>query len=289
MGANPIVMDVIIDAHHHLWDPGRRDYAWLDEPALAPIRRAFTAEELRARAVAAGVGGTIVVQTVSEVAETVDFLDIAAAHGDLILGVVGWVDLTSPALADTIAELRDGPGGQRLVGIRHQAQDEPDPDWLARPEVIVGLRTIAAAGLRYDLLVKPHQLPSAIHAVERVPEGRFVLDHCAKPAIATGEREPWASRLTALAAHANVACKLSGLVTEADWPNWQPADIRPYAEHVLTVFGPDRVMFGSDWPVCELAADYPRVHALATTLCAHLTPAERTAIFATTARTWYGL
>src|SRR5690606_15319918 len=160
---------VIIDAHHHLWDVSRRAYPWLEPPALAPIRRTFTLADLRARTAAVGVDATVLVQTVSDVAETREFLTTAAASDGLIRGVVGWVDLTDPAVDACLADLRAAPGGRRLVGIRHQAQDEPDPGWLARDDVIRGLRAVAAAGLVYDLLVLPHQLPAARAAVEQVP------------------------------------------------------------------------------------------------------------------------
>lgn len=278
----------IIDAHHHLWDPAVREYPWLAGEALAPIRRRYDVAELRRNTEASQVDGTVLVQTIPDVPETVDFLAVAA-NDPLVLGVVGWVDLTDPGVADTLAELRTKPGGDRLVGIRHLVQDEADPNWLARPDVLRGLRAVAAAGLTYDLLVFPHQLESAIVAVRRVPEGRFVLDHAAKPPIASGEREPWSTSLSLLAAAPNVACKLSGLVTEADWADWSDVDIEPYARRVFEVFGPDRVLFGSDWPVCELAADYGRVFALAQRLCAGLGEADRAKVFGTSARRWYRL
>src|SRR5207302_1732692 len=218
-----------------------------------------------------GVGGTILVQTIPSVSETREFL---ALDDPLIRGVVGWADLTSPSIVDDLAGL-SGP----LVGIRHGVQDEADPEWLARPAVLRGIRAVAAAGLTYDLLVLPHQLRSAITAARAVPEGRFVLDHAAKPPIAAGKLDPWAGPIGELAGLPNVACKLSGLITEADWSRWRPADIRPYAEHVLGSFGPDRVLFGSDWPVCELAGDYPAVFELAEELCGALSAAERAAGF----------
>ena len=278
-----------IDAHHHLWDPQVREYRWLAGDVLAPIRRPYRVEDLRARTAESGVDGTVLVQTISDVGETVDFLGMADANRDLILGVVGWLDLTAPDVASTLAALREGPGGDRLVGIRHLVQDEEDPAWLARPDVLRGLAAVADAGLVYDLLVFPHQLESAIAAVTEVPQGRYVLDHAAKPPIATGEREPWAGRLRELAANANVACKLSGLVTEANWTQWTVEDIRPYAEIVFDAFGPARVLFGTDWPVCELAAGYAGVTDLARDLCAGLSEADQAAVFGGNARTWYRL
>ncbi len=280
---------MVIDAHHHLWDPATRDYPWMAGPELAPIRRPYTLADLRLETAAAGVSHTVLVQTVADMAETEEFLTVASASDGLIAGVVGWVDLTAPDVAGTLARLRARPGGERLVGVRHQVQDEADPDWLARPEVHRGLRAVAAAGLVYDLLVRVPQLPAARAAVGEVPGGRFVLDHAAKPAIASGALEPWAGALADLASLPNVACKLSGLVTEARWDDWDPAAIRPYAHHVLAVFGPDRVMFGSDWPVCRLAASYAQVRELADTLLEGLSAAERDAVLRHTATRAYRL
>lgn len=280
---------MITDAHQHLWDPAQRPYPWLEDPALAPIRRPYGLEDLRREAQASGVTQTILVQTVPTMTETADFLRIAADSAGLIRGVVGWVDLTDHAAADAIAELRAGRGGELLVGIRHQAQDEPDPDWLRRDDVLHGLTAVARAGLVNELLVRPHQLPAAVNAVQRVPEGRFVLDHAAKPAIRGSVVEPWASDLRRLAAQPNVACKLSGLVTEADWASWSIEDLRPYAEMVLHFFGPRRVMAGSDWPVCELAASYTQVWDTVGTLLERLSPGERDDVLGATAARVYAI
>jgi L-fuconolactonase len=276
-----------LDAHHHLWDPRVRDYPWMAAPALDPIRRPYGLQELRDRAAAAGVERTVLVQTVPDEAETEEFLALASSSGGLIAGVVGWVDLTDPGVADALARLRALPGGQCLVGVRHQVQDEPDPGWLSRPAVRRGLRAVAGAGLAYDLLVLVPQLPEALAAVRDLPEGRFVLDHAAKPPIAAGAIEPWADALAELARLPNVSCKLSGLVTEAGWDDWDAERIRPYADHVLASFGPDRVMFGSDWPVCELAASYAEVRSLADELLEGLSPSERDAVLCTTATRVY--
>jgi L-fuconolactonase len=224
---------------------------------------------------------------VPDEAETEEFLALASSSGGLIAGVVGWVELTDPGVADALARLRALPGGQRLVGVRHQVQDEPDPGWLSRPAVRRGLRAVAEAGLAYDLLVLVPQLPEALTAVRDLPEGRFVLDHAAKPPIAAGAMEPWADALAELARLPNVSCKLSGLVTEARWDDWDAERIRPYADHVLASFGPDRVMFGSDWPVCELAASYAEVRGLADELLEGLSPSERDAVLWTTATRVY--
>src|SRR5882757_1650867 len=287
MSTPPRSGPVRIDAHHHLWTVGRHDTSWLDSPALAPIRRDYGPADLRA-AVGDRVAQTVLVQTIGSVAETVDFLAIAA-DSELIAGVVGWVDLTATNVADAVAELRAQPGGDKLVGIRHGVQSEPDPDWLARADVQRGLAALAGTGLVYDLLTLPPQLPAALRAVVDVPELTFVLDHLSKPPIAAGDREPWETRIRALAARENVVCKLSGMVTEADWTQWTVQDLRPYADVVLDAFGPDRVMFGSDWPVCTLAASYAQVLDAAAELTEGLTAVERDAIFAGTARRVYGL
>jgi len=273
-----------IDAHHHLWDLDRRPQPWLTGPALDPIARTFRLAELAPLLAEHGIDATVVVQSSSSLPETRELLDIAAGSGGLVAGVVGWADLTDPGLPEVLASLT-GP----LVGIRHQVQDEPDPGWLTRPEVHAGLKAVAGAGLVYDLLVTPVQLAAAVETVRALPEVRFVLDHCAKPPIAAGGWQPWAGLITELATLPNVGCKLSGLVTEADWERWRPQDVLPYARHVLDAFGPDRVMFGSDWPVATLAGRYADVYALAEQAVAALDPAEREAVFGGTAARLYGL
>ncbi|GAA2093593.1 amidohydrolase family protein [Kitasatospora saccharophila] len=277
-----------IDAHHHLWDPAARAHDWLEEPGLAPLRRAFTLDELGPQARAAGMAGTVLVQTVTEAGETPELLAAAAAD-PLVRGVVGWVDLTSPGVADALAALRELPGGERLVGVRHQVQLEPDPEWLLRPDVLRGLAAVADAGLAHDLVVRPHQLPAATGAADRLPQLTFVLDHLGKPPIAGGDLEPWAGALRAFAARPNTCGKLSGLVTEADPGGWTVADLRPCAETALECFGPERLLFGSDWPVCLLAADYAEVVAAAEELTGQLSGPERGAVFGGTAARVYRL
>ena len=279
---------MIVDAHHHLWDPSRRRYPFLEDPALSPIRRRYATGELR-EVTGELVGGTVLVQTVSDRAETEEFLAAAAASDGLIRGVVGWVDLTAGDVSEQIGKLRAGPGGERLVGIRHQVQDEADPLWLARADVRRGIRAVGAAGLAYDLLVLTPQLDAAREVVEALPEVRFVLDHLAKPPIAAGDWQPWASRIAALAALPNVTAKLSGLVTEAAWDDWDAERIGRYAGHALDLFGTDRLMFGSDWPVCTVAASYDEVFSLAVALTVELNDAERAAVFGDTATRVYRL
>ncbi|MEU6914995.1 amidohydrolase family protein [Streptomyces olindensis] len=245
----------VTDAHHHVWDLSVRDQDWITGPELAPLRRDFTLKDLEPEARAAGVGRTVLVQTITVPEETPEFLALAAEH-DLVAGVVGWTDLTRPDVADELARLRELPGGRYLKGIRHQVQGEPDPEWLLRPDVRRGLTAVADAGLVYDLVVLPHQLPACVRAAAALPGLTFVLDHLGKPPIASGALEPWASRLRALAALPNTVGKLSGLATEADHASWTVEDLRPYADVALQAFGPGRLMYGSDWPVSTLATTY---------------------------------
>jgi L-fuconolactonase len=278
-----------VDAHHHLWDPGRRAYPWMDE-SVAAIRRPFGPGDLDAAAGPQGFGQTIAVQAVSSVEETEELLDVAASSGR-VAGVVGWVDLAGPEVAGTLAALRARPGGRALVGVRHQVHDEPDPGWLLRDDVGRGLAAVAAAGLVYDLLVRERELPAARAVARRLPELTLVVDHLAKPRIRDGAVEPWAGELAALARQPNVACKVSGLVTEADWDAWTPGQLVPYVRHAAEVFGPDRLLFGSDWPVCLLAAGYAEVvEATVEALDrAGLGPAERDGVLGTNARRLYRL
>ncbi|MFF5922521.1 amidohydrolase family protein [Streptomyces flavochromogenes] len=279
---------LVVDAHHHLWDLSVRDQDWITGPALAPLRRTFTQRELRAETAAAGVTATVLVQTVTVADETPEML-ATARDSDLIAGVVGWTDLTAPDVADTVATLLAQPGGDRLVGIRHQVQSEPDPAWLLRPDVRHGLTAVADAGLAYDLVILPHQLPAATKAARELPRLTFVLDHAAKPPVASGDLEPWAADLRAFATLPNTVGKLSGLHTEADWRTWTVRDLRPYADTLLDAFGPSRLMFGSDWPVCTLAASYGRTLATAGELTEALSPGERAAVFGGTAVETYRL
>ncbi|HEY7265130.1 MAG TPA: amidohydrolase family protein [Trebonia sp.] len=274
----------VIDAHHHVWDLSVRDQDWITGQMTA-IRRSFSVDDLRPSAEAAGVGSTVLVQTVTVAAETPEMLAVAAAK-PLVAGVVGWTDLTSPAVAVALAALASGPGGDRLVGIRHQVQSEPDAGWLRRGDVIRGLRAVAAAGLCYDLVVRPHQLAAATYAAAAVGGLTFVLDHAGKPPIAGGELDEWAAAIRAFAAEPNTVCKLSGLVTEAA-PGAPTGAFEPVADVILSAFGADRVMFGSDWPVCLLAADYAGVMALARSLTSGLSDTERAAVFAGTAARVY--
>jgi L-fuconolactonase len=245
----------VVDAHHHLWraDQG---YTWLDEPSLAPIRRTFTPADLRAELSANGVGHTVLVEGGREdTAEAAILLAHALATPE-IAGVVAWADPEDPALAATVAGYRAQPGGHYLVGIRSQVQAETDPQYLDRPAVRAGLATVGALGLPFDLVLRADQLPSAVRCARALPDVRFVLDHLGKPPIGGAGFAQWADDLATVAACPNVTAKLSGLVTEADRESWTVDGLRPYVRRAVDLFGVDRLMFGSDWPVCTLAASY---------------------------------
>jgi L-fuconolactonase len=274
-----------IDAHHHVWDLHVRPQGWTT--AFPKIDRTFTISELEPHLAAARVSGTVLVETINVAAETPELLALAATT-PVVRGVVGWVDLTSPDVSERIAELRSSPGGEHLVGLRHQAQLEADPQWLNRKDVGRGLAAVGEAGLAFDFLVHEHQLPAAVETARHMPEVRFVLSHLGKPSIAAGDLEPWSTHLADLATSENVACKLSGMVTEAS-PTWSVADLEPYAAHALAVFGSDRMMAGSDWPVCLIRTDYATVWSANEKLVAQLSPSEQQAILGGTATTWYGL
>jgi L-fuconolactonase len=255
----------VIDAHHHFLDPAQREYPWIGA-AEAPINRRLGAEHLAPLLQAHGVSATVLVQTVGTEEESLAMLAASTEHG-WIAGVVGWVDLTAGDVSRQICRLRDALGGDRLVGIRHGVADEPDPLWLLQPSVLRGLDAVADAGLVFDLEVGLRELPAARSAAGQLRHLQFVLDHAGKPPIASGTLDVWQQEIAGLAALENVACKMSGLVTEASWDDWTLEELQPVAAHVLRHFGPGRIMFGSDWPVCELAADYSRVVDTARDLC----------------------
>jgi L-fuconolactonase len=283
---------VTIDAHHHLWDLEAREHRWLmggqawaTDEELAALRRSYRLQDLAPLAEAAGVTSTVVIQTATEPWETPDLLALA---GGLVVGVVGWTDLTAPSVADAVAGLRALPGGSFLCGIRHPVLSEPDPHWLAGAAVLRGLRAVAATNLAFDVVVLPHQLPAAVIAARSVPELTFVLDHLGAPPAGSGAANPagpWASAIRSLAALPNVVCKLSGAHTSPA----RASDLRPYYQAVLAAFGPDRLMFGSDWPVSALTATYGEVHGMYRELTADLSPAEQDAVFGGTARLVYRL
>ena len=277
----------VVDAHQHFWDPGRADYPFLTDE-LAVIRRPFGPDDLRPSLREAGVDRTVLVQTRASLDETREFLATAAAT-DYVAGVVGWVDLLDPAVAETLAALRAGPDGALLVGVRHQIHDEPDPEWLGRADVRRGLAAVRDAGLAYDLLVRPRELPAALAVARALPDLRLVIDHLAKPPIASGEVESWAALMAPFSELPHVSCKLSGMVTEADWGRWMSADLAPYVERVVAIFGEDRVMFGSDWPVCLLAGSYGQVVVALEQALGPISAATRAKVFGANAVAFYRL
>ena len=274
---------MIVDAHQHFWDPAAADYPWLTAD-LAAIRRRFEPADLEPLLHAHGVDGTVVVQALSSREETSSLLAIAGAT-PWVLGVVGWVDLTAPNVATILAGRLD----EKLVGIRHQVHDEPDPRWLLRDDVQQGIAAVGAAGLAFDLLVRTAELPAGREAAQRHPEVRFVVDHIGKPPLRDGETDAWSEELEAIAGLPNVTCKLSGIVTEADWTSWRADELVSYLRRALSFFGPDRCMFGSDWPVCLLAAGYGSTLELVETAIADLRPDERAAVLGGTAARTYCL
>ncbi|MER6534168.1 amidohydrolase family protein [Streptomyces sp900105755] len=282
----------LVDAHHHVWDLDRRPQAWLDEPGHEPIRRSHGIEDLR-RAADRPLAGrrltsTVVVQCVTSVAETAELLDLAAQDA-LVGAVVGWADLTSPAVGDVLDELRSKPGGGYLRALRHLVQGESDPGWLQQPSVERGLRAVQHRGLGYDVLIRSHQFDQAIRLAQRFPDLPLVLDHAGKPPIGQHGFSDWVREVRVLAGHPQVRCKVSGLITEADHRTWTIDDIRPVWDVLLTAFGPERLMFGSDWPVCVLAGGWSRWAATVERLLDDCSPHERHAVLCETASVFYRL
>ena len=262
-----------IDAHHHLWSLARGDYGWLT-PALAAIYRDFDLADLAPHVSAARIDGTILVQAAPTEAETMFLLDIAE-KAELVRGVVGWIDFDA---ADAVARIDALAARKLLVGLRPVVQDIEDDDWLLGSGLALPLAAMARNSLVFDALVLPRHLPRLLRVIGRHPDLQFVLDHCAKPPIATGEITAWKRDVTSLAQYPNIVCKLSGLVTEAA-PEWQVADLRPVVDHVVACFGPQRLLWGSDWPVVNLAGGYANWSAAAETLLADLSPNEKADIF----------
>jgi len=277
---------LFIDAHQHFWDLSRPfDYRWLDAPEHEPIRRDFLPAELQPHLETTGVDRTVFVQTQHNLEENRWALQLADEH-EFIAGVVGWVDLAAESCDDQLAEFLDHP---KFVGVRHITQDEPDDDFIIRPEVLRGLKVLQRRRVPFDLLFHPRHLRHAATLAQRLPELPLVIDHLAKPQIKDGEIGDWAETLCAAAGFPNVFCKLSGMITEANWTDWKASDLKPYVETALEAFGPERCLFGSDWPVCELAGSYEQVvEALDHNLGA-LSDDERSHIFGETARRLYAL
>jgi L-fuconolactonase len=262
-----------IDAHHHLWTLARGDYGWLT-PGLAPIYRDFGLADLAPHLSAARIEGTILVQAAPTEAETMFLLDIAD-NADVVRGVVGWSDFDA---ADGVARIDALAARNLLVGLRPMVQDIENDDWLLGPGLAPLLTAMARGGLVFDALVLPRHLPRLLRVIGRHPDLKFVLDHCGKPPIASGEIAAWKRDIASLAEYPNIVCKLSGLATEAAL-DWQVADLRQVVDHVVTCFGPQRMLWGSDWPVVNLAGGYANWLAATETLLADLSPNEKADIF----------
>ncbi len=272
-----------IDAHQHYWTLARGDYGWLG-PHLAPIHRDFLPADLAPHLAAAGIDRTVLVQAADTVAETEFLLDLAAEE-DSVAAVVGWVDVLAPDAVDTLDRLAERT---KFRGLRPMLQDIDDSLFILDPRALATLAHAARAGLVFDALITPRHLPVITALADRLPDLAIVVDHGAKPFVARGETSPWAEDMAALARRDNVTVKLSGLVTEAG-PSWTERALAPYVDRLLSAFGPERTMFGSDWPVLTLAGDYAGWLASAETLTAGLGEAEKAEVFGGTAARIYGI
>jgi len=273
-----------IDSHQHFWNYDPVEYGWIDE-SMRALRRDFLPEDLRSEIASAGVDGVVSVQARQNLGETRWLLDLAGQH-DFIKGVVGWVELASPTVA---AQLEGFASNPKLKAVRHVVQGEPDDNFILREDFNRGIREMKRFNLGYDILIFERHLPQTIQFVDRHPEQVFILDHIAKPRIRENLFEPWAKKIRDLARRPNVYCKVSGMVTEADHANWTEPQLQRYFEVVLETFGPQRLMFGSDWPVCLVACGYSRWHKLVSAWISTLSAAERERIFGGTAIEGYKL
>jgi len=262
-----------IDSHHHIWDLSVRDQEWIAGEAMQPIRRNFSISDLEDVSAASRIDKTILVQTVTDYTETPELLAIAQSE-QIVGAVVGWLKIDAQDAIEHLHRYLDLPGAEYLKGIRDIAQDHPDPNYLARPETISNVRKLGELGITYDLLTKIPELPAAIILVSACLDVQFVMDHISKPRIAKQEFEPWKTLMSELATFPNVFCKVSGLVTEANWKEWQVKDFKPYVDHVIEIFNPQRLMFGSDWPVANLGGTYSEIVELAEALTSGLSPSE---------------
>ena len=271
----------IVDSHQHFWVKDL--FADRLPPEMSILLDDFKPEDLKPLLDEVGVQQTILVQTHSALENSHEFLEIAEAN-DWVSGVVGWVDLTDPAVGDTLDGLQAHP---KFKGVRHQWEDEQDPAWIMRPEVLRGLRAVAKRGLRYDLLAKPPNWGYIPQVAEAVPDLSLVIDHIAKPRIHERQFDDWAVAMARAAEFPQMMCKVSGMVTEADWHNWTPGDLRPYVEKVIELFGVERVMYGSDWPVCLLAGSYAQVFEALQECLSGLSESERAKVLGENARRFY--
>jgi L-fuconolactonase len=275
---------MVIDAHHHFWRYSPREYGWISQ-SMAVLRRDFLPDDLRRETDPVGVQGVISVQARQTIEETEWLLDLADQHS-FIRGVVGWVPLVSDRVRDDLSRLS---WRAKLKAVRHVLQDEPDDDYMLRADFNRGIGALKEFGLRYDLRIFERQLPAAIKLVDRRPELTFIVDHIAKPRIVDNTISPWRESMRDLARRPNVYCKLSGVVTEADHKTWTPSQLKPYLDAALDAFGPARLMFGSDWPVCLLACGYQRWYQVVRDFSSSLSADEQQRVFGGTAVEAYGL
>ena len=273
-----------IDSHQHFWHYSPDTHNWIEDD-MAGLKRDFLPPDLKVQLNQNGIDGCVAVQASQSDQETKFLLDLADRY-DFIRGVVGWVDLQSERLEEQLTYYAQSP---KLVGMRHVVQGESDEHFLLRPEFLRGVKLLPQHNLTYDILIYERQLRVTLQFMEQLPDVRFVLNHIAKPRIAQHELSPWRENIQSLATHPNVHCKLSGMVTEADWQRWQPKDITPYLDVVIEAFGPDRLMFGSDWPVCLLAAPYREVVELVHQYLADFSSDEKAKIYGQNATDFYQL
>ncbi len=276
---------ITIDAHQHFWELGRFEYEWLRAPALHPIRRDFLPADLQPLLRESGVQKSVFVQTQHNMAETRWVLDLAETY-EFIAGVVGWVDLAAVDCEDQLLQLQSHP---KFVGVRHVTHDEPDDDFIVRPDLLRGLKVLEKHAVPFDLLFFVRHLPHAAQLAQQLPGLPLVIDHLSKPEIRRQTTEGWEAPFREAARYPNVYVKLSGMITEADWNNWQSTDLETYVNIALEAFGPERCMFGSDWPVCQLAGSYRQVHDALAHCLESLSAEHRAAVWGGTAQRFYQL
>lgn len=281
---SPLVRHTTVDSHQHFWQIGRFDYFWMTSE-VETLRRDFLPEDLKPLLRKAGIDRTVVVQAHQSLAEARWLLELATAH-ELMAGVVGWADLTSSRLGNDLDELQRH---SKFKGVRHLIQDEPDDAWMLRQDVLRGFRELERRDLPYDVVIHPRHLKRVPKLRERCPRLRLVIDHIAKPRIARRESDAWARDMESVASLPLVWCKLSGMITEANWQSWTPQDLKPYVKHVVDLFGYDRLMFGSDWPVCTLAGSYQQVVDALRQCAGPITDADAASLWGGTAQRFYRL
>lgn len=277
-----------IDSHHHIWDLSVRPQDWMQGDEVAPISRTILMNELEPELEKSDIDYTVIVQTVANPDETPEFLDLSLSHPK-ICAVVGWLDLESKDIRPQLDKYLQHPGGKNLVSIRDLAQDKADPNWLLRADVLANIHRLSEYGLVFDILTRPPQLAAAVEMVKRSPNNSFVLDHISKPYMAKNQMQPWADQISQMASYENVSVKVSGLFTEANWKSWTQETFIPYLDHVLESFTPSRMMFGSDWPVCLLAATYKDTIDLMENFSKDFSESEKESFWAKTAIRAYNL